>query len=67
MKTKISPQLAHYRKNKTECNKRSMGYRKRLLAIGRYAIQKKLLTEKELEVFDKFIFRKRKIPLDKQK
>ena len=55
---KPSRQLKCYRKHKKEYNKKSYDYRKKLMAVGRYAIKRNLLTEKELQMLQQFIFPK---------
>jgi len=55
---KISPQLKHYRNNKANIDKQHYLYQKRLLTIGRYAVEHKLLDEETLKKIDKFIFNK---------
>ncbi len=53
---KLSRQSRWYYKNKKKSNESTMIYRKRLMAIGKYATDKKLITQKDLKRLETFIF-----------
>ena len=55
MKT-INRQMEWYNKNKKRASESTMTYRKRFMAIGKYAVEKKLIPQKDLRRLETFIF-----------
>jgi predicted polyphosphate/ATP-dependent NAD kinase len=70
----MSRQRKWYYDNKKKAVENTMTYRKRLMAIGKYAMERKLITNKDLKKLETFIFgntvkqivEKMKIPSEKR-
>ena len=70
----ISRQSQWYHDNKDKARGNTMTYRKRFMAIGKYAVERKLIPQKDLKRLETFIFgntvnqivEKMKIPSEKR-
>ena len=52
----MSRQSKWYYDNKKKAVENTMTYRKRFMAIGKYAVEKKLIPQKDLRRLETFIF-----------